>query len=434
MSKFNNIRKFSYETGSYSGYWDTADVDYFVDSEAGSDLNDGDTPAAPFKTLSKVKSLGAEIWENGLVIMCWGQFTENLGIDKAVKIIGAGGYNGRAVFQGAAGNYIKTSVANVDIQNIITQNYSNTVFSGCYNANAYINNCIFINTGFSYSATYYMYNSVLFESLYPNQNSEAPLNGDNNSFINCTSAYEFSTTVNGKNNHTNNNAIKSAGWALKNTDSRYFTDDTETTPADLYIDSANLNFGIKAVFDTPIWDKTAEAYITANPLYRTGTYNQYTRKNNNIGAGLEALSLTGLNDSLNDTVDATYTNFEKDGNGALSRKNDGEDGSVLSGIQDLGKVTRGVRISALHTYGFSGGVFNKHLGSADYINDFEIQFGKTKSECNNMTAIKCEYGKVISYYNDNGTWYGNADADYDPTMSRVAEFRYYKIKIIAQTV
>lgn len=432
MSKFNNIRKFDYYTGSYSGYWDTADVDYFSDSESGSDLNDGLTPATPFKTLSKVKSLGAGIWENGLVVMCWGQFTENLDINKAVKIIGAGGYNGRAVFQGAADNYIRPTVANVDLQNILTQNYSNATL-GNYNTVIYINNCIFRNTRFSYATTYYMYNSVLFESLYPNAAGNASLNGDNNSFIDCTTEFSYSI-VNGKNNHSNNNVFTHPDWALKNTDSRYFTDNTETTPADLYIDSANLNFGIKAVFDTPIWDKTAGAYITANPLYRTGTYNQYTRKNNNIGAGLEALSLTGLNDSLNDTVDATYTNFEKDGNGVLSRVNDGIDGSVLSGVQDLGKVTRGVRISALHTYGFSGGVFNKHLGSADYINDFEIQFGKTESECNNMTPIKCEYGKVISYYNDNGTWYGNADANYDSTMSRVAEFRYYKIKITAQTV
>ena len=99
MSKFNNIRKFSYETGSYSGYWNTSDINYFVDSEEGSDLNDGLTPATPFKTLSKVKSLGAGIWENGLVVACWGQFTENLVIDKAVTFLGAGGYNGRAVFR-----------------------------------------------------------------------------------------------------------------------------------------------------------------------------------------------------------------------------------------------------------------------------------------------------------------------------------------------
>lgn len=429
MSKFNNIRKFSYETGSYSGYWNIADVDYFVDSEAGSDLNDGLTPATPFKTLSKVKSLGAGIWENGLVVMCWGQFTENLTIDKVVTMLGAGGYNGRAVFQGAAGNYIRITVANIDVQNIVTQNYSyNNLF---LNTISYLNNCIFRNTGFS-SASYYIYNSVLFESLYPTTTAFFSINGDNNSFIDCTSARP-QTEVYGKNNHSNK-TFTNSGWALKDTDSRYFTDNTETTPADLYIDSANLNFGIKAVFDNPIWDKTAGAYITANPLYRTGTYNQYTRKNNNIGAGLEALSLNGLSDSLNDTVDATYTNFEKDGNGALSRINDGIDGSVLSGVQDLGKVTRGVRISALHTYGFSGGVFNKHLGTSDYINDFEIQFGKTETECNNMTPIKCEYGKVISYYNDNGTWYGNADAGYDPDMSQIAEFRYYIIRILARTV
>jgi len=431
MSKFNNIRKFNYETGSYSGYWDTADVDYFVDSEEGSDLNDGLTPAEPFKTLSKVKSLGAGKWENGLVVMCWGQFTENLDINKVVKIIGAGGYNGRAVFQYADGYDITTKVSGIVLENIFKKDGGVVGYYDYFSF--YSNNCIYKDALFNAGGTYYIFNSILYNAYYANTDQLGiALNGNNNSFIDCTSAYP-NVTINGKNNHSNKTFTHS-GWALKETDSRYFTDNTETTPADLYIDSANLNFGIKAVFDTPIWDKTAEDYITANPLYRTGTYNQYTRKNNNIGAGLEALSLTGLNDSLNDTKDATYTNFEKDGNGALSRINDGKDGSVLSGVQDLGKVTRGVRISALHTYGFSGGVFNKHLGSADYINDFEIQFGKTKTECNNMTAIKCEYGKVISYYNDNGTLYGNADANYDPTMSQIAEFRYYKIKIIAQTV
>ena len=428
MSKFNNIRKFSYETGSYSGYWDTVDINYFVDSEVGSDLNDGLTPLTPFKTLSKVKSLGAGIWENGLVVACWGQFTEYLIIDKAVTFLGAGGYNGRAVFQGAVSNYIKASVANVDFQNIIFTNYTTNFGSGpsVPNQPLYCNNIIASTAYFSPRPNHYTYNSI-----YIACDNNTIIAGKNNTFINPVST---APAFINNNNHRADGTYSATNNNLIGTDSRYFTDDTETTPADLYIDSANLNFGIKAVFDTPIWDKTAGAYITANPLYRTGTYNQYTRENNHIGAGLEAISLNGLNDSLNDTVDAVYTNFEKDENGVLSRINDGIDGSVQSGVQDLGKVTRGVRISALHTFGFSGGVFNKHLGTTDYINDFEIQFGKTETECNNMTPIKCEYGKVITYYNDNGTLYGNADASYDATMSRVAEFRYHKIKITAQTV
>lgn len=428
MSKFNNIRKFSYETGSYSGYWAISDIDYFVDSENGSDLNDGLTPATPFKTLSKVKSLGAGIWENGLVVACWGQFTENLVIDKAVTFLGAGGYNGRAVFQGAVGNYIRASVANVDFQNIIFTNYTTASGPSPTNQSYYCNNIIastaYFNAGGGHS--HYTYNSI-----YIACNNDSRIVGKNNTFINPAVA---PPSIIEKNNHRTDGTYSLTNNNLIGTNARYFTDNTETTPADLYIDSANLNFGIKAVFDAPIWDKTAGAYITANPLYRTGTFNEYTRVNNHIGAGLEAVSLTGLNDSLNDTVDAVYTNFEKDENGILSRINDGIDGNIIAGIQDLGKIVRGVRISALHTFGFSGGVFNKHLGTSDYINDFEIQFGKTETECNNMTPIKCEYGKVITYYNDNGTLYGNADAGYDATMSRVAEFRYYIIKITAQTV
>ena len=135
MSKFNNIRKFSYETGSYSGYWNTADIDYFVNSEEGSDTNDGLTPSKPFKTLSKVKSLGAGIWENGLVIACWGQFNENLTIDKAVRIIGAGGYNGRAVFTDNGGVFIANSVANVVYDNIFVNYETDRGFSGFYASN-----------------------------------------------------------------------------------------------------------------------------------------------------------------------------------------------------------------------------------------------------------------------------------------------------------
>ena len=428
MSKFNNIRKFSYETGSYSGYWAIADIDYFVDSEEGSDLNNGLTPATPFKTLSKVKSLGAGIWENGLVVACWGQFTENLSIDKAVTILGAGGYNGRAVFQGASGIYITLTVAHISIDNIFFNNYQGSMYTLPNGKSLYVNNSLIKDT--AVRAILYSFNSIYVDN--------AAFIGATNIYGNNNTLKNNSTPTNnyGYNNHLTNRlfGVGNSSNSLSNTDSRYFTDNTETTPADLYIDSVNLNFGIKAVFDTPIWDKTAAAYITANPLYRTGTYNQYTRVNNHIGAGLEAISLTGLSDSLNDTVDAAYTNFEKDENGILSRTNDGIDGTIQGGIQDLGKIIRGVRISALHTYGFSGGVFNKHLGTSDYINDFEIQFGKTETECNNMTPIKCEYGKVISYYDDNGTLYGNADASYDATMSRVAEFRYYKIKITAQTV
>lgn len=433
MSKFNNIRKFSYETGSYSGYWDTADIDYFVDSEIGSDLNNGLTPATPFKTISKVKSLGTGIWQNGLVIACWGQFTENLVIDKVVTILGAGGYNGRAVFTDSLGLVIVNRVANAVFNNIFVNYGTDSNFNGFY-----ASNCVLKKATLSYLETYYFYDIFLFDSVYPNaEGQDGGIFGRNISFVNCRSYFNNMIRINAHNVTTNNDIRYTTGTGtnrLVNTNARYFTDNTETTPADLYMDSANLNFGIKAVFDTPIWDKTAAAYITANPLYRTGTYNQYTRVNNHIGAGLEAISLTGLNDSLNDTVDATYTNFEKDENGILSRINDGIDGTIQGGSQDLGKVTRGVRISALHTYGFSGGVFNKHLGTSDYINDFEIQFGKTETECNNMPPIKCEYGKVISYYNDNGILYGNADANYDSTMSRVAEFRYYKIKITAQTV
>ena len=88
---WNNVPKFDYTLKKFDGYWDIADVDAFVDSELGNDSTGSGTATAPYKTISKVKSIGATKWAAGKVIMINGVFDESLTIDVAVRIVGAGG-------------------------------------------------------------------------------------------------------------------------------------------------------------------------------------------------------------------------------------------------------------------------------------------------------------------------------------------------------
>ena len=109
-SKWAFTPKFNYATGNYEGFWQESEIKYFVDTIKGSDSNTG-TASLPFKTLGKVKSLGTGIWENGLIIMVNGTLNENCDINKAVRIVGTGGDNGRCVFDGNGALYIKNTVA-----------------------------------------------------------------------------------------------------------------------------------------------------------------------------------------------------------------------------------------------------------------------------------------------------------------------------------
>ena len=342
-SKWAFTPKFNYATGNYEGFWQESEIKYFVDSIKGSDSNTG-TAGLPFKTLGKVKSLGTGIWENGLTIMVNGTLNENCDINKAVRIIGTGGDNGRCVFDGNGNLYVKNSLQNVVIyDNIKIINYAVTdnasAFYGykmsnsiCYNHFVQNNAC----TVYAYNVSYYnsnlrdvyLYgNNITFYNGYYLGFQPGQFNASN--FFSNTGTYAGGTGTN----------------RIVNTNARYFTDNTETTPAQLLIDPANGNFNFKT--DVNIWDKTAQAYITKNPLFEMGTFNPVTQKKNHIGSGYESKSYNGLNSIFIDTSQggtATYSNIQVDSSGYLSRINDGIDGVLTSGIGYFGKTVKGVTI------------------------------------------------------------------------------------------
>ena len=441
MSKWTNVRKFDLSKGKYTNsYYKLSDFDYFVDSEFGSDTNDGLTPSTAFKTLSKITTLGTGIYVDGLMVACAGHFVEGFQPNKMIKLIGVGGNNGRCLYEWEG-------VFSCSASNFAT--FLNFEISGAFHltnapgaAGVFVN-CILhsdVMTGY-FVSTFTIYNTVLIGLA--NQINQG--NGTIFAYNSTIFAHSFPSqiTYQGKNIHVaytsdsshpyNTNATSNS---INATDSRYFTDNTETTPADLYIDSANGNYGIVSTFDTPIWDKQTQQYITANPLYHTGADGA------NIGAGVETLALTALDDSLKSTDDggdAAYVNMDNDTNGSsIFRIDDTIDGTLTSGVQDLGRVMNGVKIDAIATYDTNGGLITKRLQqstpSIEQTTDFGIQFGETQQECEDMTPILCEYGKVITYSKSGNIMYGNSDLNFQPNKKNVAKFRYFIISIRAKTI
>ena len=145
-AKWAFVPKFDYTTGNYNGFWQESEVNYFVDTIKGSDSNAG-TAAAPFKTLSKVKSLGTSYWKAGVVIFVNGRLNESCDINVAARIVGAGGDNGRCVFDGTGALYVRATIGSVVFDNIITKNYiqSNSAGPGAVNVGIYISNSILNN-------------------------------------------------------------------------------------------------------------------------------------------------------------------------------------------------------------------------------------------------------------------------------------------------
>jgi len=336
-AKWAFVPKFDYTTGDYNGFWQESEVNYFVDTIKGSDSNAG-TAAAPFKTLSKVKSLGTSYWKNGVVIFVNGRLNETCDINVAARIVGVGGDNGRCVFDGTGALYVRATIGPVVFDNIITKNYiqSSSAGPGGVNISTYISNSILNNC-------YVQNNNALsgfYNVIFNNCVGATTLYGNNITLINTNNA-----VLQSKNVYGNNGTYSVANNNLIGGDSRYFTDNTQTTPAQLLIDPINGNFNFKK--NVYIWDKTAQAYITTNPLFEKGTFNTLTQKYNHIGAGYESNSYNGLNSIFIDSSQggtATYSNIQVDGSGYLSRINDGIDGVLTSGIGYLGKTVKGVTI------------------------------------------------------------------------------------------
>ena len=431
-SKWAFVPKFDYTIGNYNGFWQESEVNYFVDPIKGSDSNAG-TAAAPFKTLSKVKSLGTTYWKAGVVIFINGRLNETCDINVAARIVGVGGDNGRCVFEDTGGFFVRNSVINVIFDNVYVNYSTLREFVGFYASNSFLK-----KVTLNLSSSFYLYNVNLYESVYPSSTSQGgSIYGRNISFVNCLNYYNSNINIAANNITTNNDIKYNAGTGtnrLVNTNSRYFTDNTETTPAQLLIDPANGNFNFKK--DVYIWDKTAQAYITINPLFEKGTFNTFTQKYNHIGAGYESHSYNGLNSIFIDSSQggtATYNNIQVDSNGFLSRINDGIDGVLTSGVGYLGKTVKGVTIILPQTFTDTKRII-KTTPSIRVIQDIEFRWGNSEAAVNSADWCLIEYGKPV-YYSLNGTTrIGNADALFDVANALIAEFPYFQFRLTYKNI
>ena len=427
-AKWAFVPKFDYTTGDYNGFWQESEVNYFVDTIKGSDSNAG-TAAAPFKTLSKVKSLGSTYWKNGVVIFINGRLNETCDINVAARIVGVGGDNGRCVFDGTNYLIIRNPITGVIFDNVKTVNYKTSLsFNGMY-----ASNCIFYSGGFYTGGPFYFYNVSLYESVFPSSSTATYIYGRNSTLYNITSQSP-GTIATGINIFCNNIAISQGANQLFNTNARYFTDNTETTPAQLLIDPANGNFNFKK--DVYIWDKTAQAYITINPLFEKGTFNTLTQKYNHIGAGYESHSYNGLNSIFIDSSQggtATYSNIQVDGSGFLSRINDGIDGVLTSGVGYLGKTVKGVTILLPQTFTDTKRII-KTTPSIRVIQDIEFRWGNSEAAVNSADWCLIEYGKPVYYSLNGATRIGNADALFNIANALLAEFSYFQFRITYKNI
>ena len=185
-----------------------------------------------------------------------------------------------------------------------------------------------------------------------------------------------------------------------------------------------------------IWDKTAQAYITTNPLFEKGTFNTLTQKYNHIGAGYECTSYNGLNSIFIDSSQggtATYSNIQVDASGFLSRINDGIDGVLTSGIGYLGKTVKGVTILLPQTFTDTKRII-KTTPSIRVIQDIEFRWGSSEAAVNTADWCLIEYGKPV-YYSLNGiTRIGNADPLFDIANALLAEFPYFQFRLTFKNI
>ena len=202
----------------------------------------------------------------------------------------------------------------------------------------------------------------------------------------------------------------------------------------MLIDPANGNFNFKK--NVYIWDKTAKAYITTNPLFEMGTFNPVTQKKNHIGSGYESKSYNGLNSIFIDTSQggtATYDNIQVDSSGYLSRINDGIDGVITSGIGTLGKIVKGATIVLPNFFTASKRII-KTSPSIRVIHDIEFRWGSTESQVNSADWCLIEYGKPIYYSLSGTTRKGNADSTFDIANALIAAFSYFQFKITFKNI
>jgi len=454
-----NCKRFDYTTGTLSGDWDLSDVHWFVDKEFGDDTNAG-TANAPFATLTKAHTVATA----GQVIMISGYFSENLAISKAVRIVGVSGMNGRAVFVNAVSRITISANVQIVMDNVMLQSYSHsnnflavttTSIFPVYFSNCILADCTFAHSGafgssrrnehYSYFCAYI--NIQIFVVSTANAFGEIHIYGNNNILSNLTSNDSNGERIRifASNNICNNNmVIQNTGLNnLTNTDARFFTDDTETTPKLLTVAAPIINYNFRR--ELPHWDKTAGAYKTINPLYRTGTFDVINQMYRHIGAGNEVHVFNGYDTAFIDEGSGgtgTWTNIEVGGSGELYRTSTGSDGIIETGIIQFSRKLVGFTISLRNSVEVTANIVTKAIQSLDHTllskragYAIQIKIGDTTGQVDSCNWLNFEYGwKPVSYSLDGTTKVGNADAAFDETSEVIAGAKYIKLKIIFKSL
>lgn len=423
---WNNVPKFDYTLKKFDGYWNIADIDAFVDSELGNDSTGDGSATNPYKTISKVKSIGATKWAAGKKIMVNGVFDEVLTINVAVRIVGAGGGVGsRALF---LGGITASNTQNTYLDNVIvfrtTGSYWVCVAGGVV---TYTSNCIFVatNTQVSTDGSYvrlYSYYSIFISHTFTSTDYAYMRNyvyGNNNTFYGCSLVgYKGAEVfqIFGNNNHVNNTICNSAyNFGYKNI----------LNTNGNYLDVTNYNFN----------------FLNTSALYRTGTFNGDAQNYNHVGAGTLGISKVATDDELKPTGsggDATYTNTEVYSTTKIKRTSTASDGEVESGYIDFGDIQSNVVIGKGSTYEYESGKLLRTIqqtATHTYRNalDYYLKYGNSTDEVDDCDWLLMEWGKEVTVTDVGGTLYGNADANFDPDSYTSPSFQYCKVKFVFKT-
>lgn len=432
VQKFDYTAKSLMWSSNKPVYWDASDVNAFVDSDLGNDSTGDGTSTKPYKTLSKVKSIGATKWAAGKVIMCRGLFDEQILIDVAVKIIGAGGgICGRTTF---ISYFYISALVNTVLENLhiiyksiqIIETATKDIRS-VYAYNVLFENCIFLSagyTGYSLTCYYYIYSCILHTckfNLYASNNDRIynRIIGNNNTFYNCSKNYSnVSVYFNGNNNHCNNSMTIDYDGGFNNIKNINGN----------YLDVNNYNFN----------------FLNTSPLYHKGTYNPSTDNYNHVGAGTEGINKNAADTELIDTGaggTATYTNLT-DGGTEIYRTSVASNGILESGNIDLGAVRTRVILNLNYTYEYFNGTVYRRIQETDgrtvtQIFDCIIRYGEIEADLATCPDLLIEYGKLITVSGTGANRKGNADASFDPSDMIAIDslyIRYIKFWLKLKTV
>jgi hypothetical protein len=422
-------RDFDFISGRYTGnYYDITTINWFVDSDLGDDANAGNTPNAPFKTLTQAHTAAS----NGDRVMINGIFTENLNITKQLRIIGVGGgRNGRAIFNNGGGSdWIRipnvSTATQIYLENIETTNYTTSlgfILNSTGNRVFYSANCFFVNIyiqsslgSAGISNACFFYYTVLKDCLTTGDSAGFPgrgttFKGSNITLFDCqlTGAGRINF-VNSSNNHINNNitTFSSGLNNLLNIDGQYFS-------------PANNDFN----------------FLLTSPLYQTGTVDGITGVINNVGAGKlgEFYNATSLEYTA--LGGASFSNTEVSGTG-IYRTDDTTPGFFESGVIQLNNGRRrGVVIGIHNSFNFSGGTLTELIQESSGLTvrqglDCELIIGNSLNEVNTKVIandwLLYEYGKPVTITVSSGNTYGNAHPNFDPTDFILPAFEYFKIR------